>query len=344
MIRVRGLHKTYRMHRKEPGLSGSLRSLFSRKWEEVHALKGVDLDVSPGEIVGLVGENGAGKTTLVKVLSGIIHPTSGIAEVQGYIPWQRKDAFRRQIALIMGQKAQLWWDLPAGDGFILLREIYQMPKDRFQANLDILSKALRVEDKLNIQIRRLSLGERMKMELIAALLHQPKVVFLDEPTIGLDLAAQRAIREFILEYRRRENPAMILTSHYMEDIEKLCERIVLMRKGEVVYDGSVARMVSAYARHKVLTAHLRAGEDGAVSAEPARPEDSMGEILEWNSTILKIKVERESAASVASHLLQNFPVADLKIDEEDIGTVIESMFKDGSKIDRATKLGKGSAS
>ncbi|HKP97188.1 MAG TPA: ATP-binding cassette domain-containing protein [Fibrobacteria bacterium] len=325
MIRARALRKTFRIHRKEPGLLGSVRSLFSRKWQEVHALKGVDLDVEAGEIVGLVGANGAGKTTLVKALAGIIHPTSGTAEVQGYVPWQRKNGFRRQIALIMGQKAQLWWDLPAGDGFLLLREIYRVPKETFEANLRALAAALRVEDKLNIQIRRLSLGERMKMELIAALLHRPRVVFLDEPTIGLDLAAQRAIREFILEYRRKENPAMILTSHYMEDIEKLCERIVLMRDGELVYDGPVAKMVSSYARHKVLTAHLRTGETGPDG--PARPDSAPGEILEWSGASLKLKVERTRAAAAASHLLQTYSVADLSIDEEDIGTVIEAMLR-----------------
>ncbi|MDB5049566.1 MAG: hypothetical protein JWO30_2637 [Fibrobacteres bacterium] len=327
MIRARGLSKTFRVHRKEPGLMGSVRSLFSRKWQQVHALKGLDLDVGAGEIVGLVGANGAGKTTLVKALAGIIHPTSGTAEVLGFVPWQRKNGFRKQIALIMGQKAQLWWDLPAGDGFLLLREIYQIPNDTFKANLAVLAAALRVEDKLNIQIRRLSLGERMKMELIAALLHQPRVVFLDEPTIGLDLAAQRAIREFILEYRRKENPAMILTSHYMEDIEKLCERIVLMRDGELVYDGPVAKMVSSFARHKVLTAHLRAGETGPDG--PARPDSAPGEILEWSGASLKLKVDRAQAAAVASHLLQTYPVADLSIDEEDIGTVIEAMLGKG---------------
>jgi ABC-2 type transport system ATP-binding protein len=325
MIRARGLAKTFRVHRKEPGLMGSVRSLFSRKWQQVHALKGADLDVNPGEIVGLVGANGAGKTTLVKSLAGIIHPTGGTAEVLGYVPWQRKIEFRRRIALIMGQKAQLWWDLPAADGFLLLREIYQIPKDVFRANLDALAGTLRVEEKLNIQIRRLSLGERMKMELIAALLHQPRVVFLDEPTIGLDLSAQRAIREFILGYRRKENPAMILTSHYMEDIEKLCERIVLMRDGELVYDGTTAKLVASYARHKVLTAHLRAGETGPEG--PARPDRAPGEILEWNAASLKLKVERTSAAAAASHLLQTYPVADLSIDEEDIGTVIESMLR-----------------
>jgi ABC-2 type transport system ATP-binding protein len=278
-----------------------------------------------------VGANGAGKTTLVKALAGILYPSGGTAEVLGHVPWRRHNEFRRQIALIMGQKAQLWWDLPAGDGFLLLREIYQVPRDRFQANLDALVEALQIRDKLGIQIRRLSLGERMKMELIAALLHQPKVVFLDEPTIGLDLAAQRSIRDFLLDYRRRENPAMILTSHYMEDIERLCERIVLMREGELVYDGPRAKLVSTYARHKVLTAHLRvdaqAGE-GLKSEGPPRPEPGRipGEILEWNAVQLKVKVDRSEAAAAASHLLQTYPVADLSIEEEDIGTVIEALL------------------
>jgi ABC-2 type transport system ATP-binding protein len=327
MIKARGLSKTFRVHKKEAGLKGSLRSLFVRDWTTVHALKGADLDVGPGEIVGLVGANGAGKTTLVKALAGILYPTGGTAEVLGHVPWQRRNEFRRKIALIMGQKAQLWWDLPAGDGFLLLREIYQVPKEAFHANLDALTDALQVRDKLGIQIRRLSLGERMKMELIAALLHQPKVVFLDEPTIGLDLAAQRAIRAFILEYRRRENPAMILTSHYMEDIERLCERIVLMRDGELVYDGPRAKLVSDYAKHKVLTAHLRAGE--APAEAPPRPEAGRapGEILEWGATQLKVKVDRSRAAEAASHLLRTYPVADLSIEEEDIGTVIEALIK-----------------
>jgi ABC-2 type transport system ATP-binding protein len=343
MIRVRGLSKTFRVHLKDPGFKGSLKALFSRRWQEVHALKGVDLDVEAGEIVGLVGANGAGKTTLVKALAGIIHPTSGTAEVLGYVPWHRRNAFRRQIALIMGQKAQLWWDLPAGDGFLLLREIYQIPPDRFRANLDALTSALQVEDKLKIQIRRLSLGERMKMELIAALLHQPKVVFLDEPTIGLDLTAQRAIREFVLEYRRKESPAMLLTSHYMEDIEKLCRRIVLVSKGEIVYDGSVSAMLNDYARHKVLTVHLRAdagaisvrgpggvlaapggaGGEGAVIELP----EALGTVVESGGQMVRVKVERAEAASASAWLLQNLPVADLAIAEEDVGTVIESMLR-----------------
>ena len=226
MIRTRKLTKTFHVHEKEPGLKGSLRSLFRRKRIARHALVDVDLEVAPGEIVGLIGENGAGKTTLVKMLAGIIHPTSGEAEVLGEVPWKRANEFRRQIALVMGQKAQLWWDLPAADCFLLLREIYRIPEAAYQERLHTLAEMLDVGQHLKVQLRRLSLGERMKMELIAALLHQPRVVFLDEPTIGLDLSAQRAIRSFLLTYREQHQPAMLLTSHYMEDIERLCKRIV----------------------------------------------------------------------------------------------------------------------
>jgi len=254
MIHVQNLTKTFRVHRKEPGLMGSLRSLFRRQWIDKHALKGVSLEVNAGEIVGLVGANGAGKTTLVKTLAGIIHPTAGDAQILGYTPWERRNEFRRQIALIMGQKAQLWWDLPADDCFLLLQEIYRLPDKEFRRNLDYLVEALGVTDQLNIQIRRLSLGERMKMELVAALLHQPKIVFLDEPTIGLDLTAQRAIRNFILEYRREHQPAMILTSHYMEDIERLCERIVIINEGEFQ---DCARVREAQSHHRAAQSQAR---------------------------------------------------------------------------------------
>jgi ABC-2 type transport system ATP-binding protein len=219
MIEVDRLAKTFRVAKKAPGFVGSLKSLVRRETVAKEAVKGVSFRVDEGEIVGLVGANGAGKTTLVKMLAGIIHPTSGEARVLGFRPWERDDRFRRQISLIMGQKAQLWWDLPAADCFLLLKEIYRVPDETYEANLDQLSTMLEVKDELRVQIRRLSLGERMKMELIAALLHGPRAVFLDEPTIGLDLTAQRAVRDFLLAYRERHRPAMIVTSHYMEDIE-----------------------------------------------------------------------------------------------------------------------------
>ncbi|HUP56115.1 MAG TPA: ATP-binding cassette domain-containing protein [Bdellovibrionota bacterium] len=317
------------MHQKDPGLMASVKSLFMRKWIEKWALKGVSLDVGPGEIVGLVGANGAGKTTLVKALAGIIHPSAGTAEVLGFTPWERKNDFRRQIALIMGQKAQLWWDLPAADCFVLLREIYEIPEKLFKENLDYLVGSLGVKDQMNVQIRRLSLGERMKMELIAALLHQPKVVFLDEPTIGLDLMAQRAIRDFILKYREEHKPAMILTSHYMEDIEQLCERIVVIREGEFIYDGPLERIVSDFARHKILTVRLKP-EAGDLAKARERVAHLGEPVASDDEGLLKVKVLREGVPEAASTILRELPVADLSIEEEDISNVIEAILRKGS--------------
>ncbi|MDH5656319.1 MAG: ATP-binding cassette domain-containing protein [Spirochaetia bacterium] len=325
MIKVKNLKKTYRVHKKNPGMIGSVRSLFFRKWTEKHALKGVSLQVDEGEIVGLVGANGAGKTTLVKILAGIIHPSDGEAEVLGFTPFSRHTDFQKQIALIMGQKAQLWWDLPASDSFLLLREIYQTPKKDFQERLDYLIETLAVRDQMNIQIRRLSLGERMKMELIAALLHAPKVVFLDEPTIGLDLMAQKAIRDFILEYRKIHNPAMIITSHYMEDIERLCERIVIISEGDIIYDGSFRKIIMEYATHKVITARL--DKNGAM--KPSEFPPSLGEIIASDDDFIRAKVERNKVPEAASLILQKLPVIDLSIEEEEISNVIESILRKG---------------
>ena len=329
MISVDDLSKSFRVHRKEPGFWNSARSLFKREWHEVHALKSVSLSVDAEEIVGLVGANGAGKTTLVKCLSGILHPTSGSATVLGHVPWKREDAFRGRIALIMGQKAQLWWDLPAADGFLLLREIYRIPEQQFRESLDELTTALQVQGQLTTQIRRLSLGERMKMELIAALLHNPRVVFLDEPTLGLDLTAQRAIREFLLRYREKHKPAMLLTSHYMEDIERLCHRIVIIRGGEIVYDGGLREVLDHYAPHKRLTVRWDAAAfDGALKS---LPEDilpaALGEITSLEPGVLHAKVPRTKTAEAASWLLQRLPVADLNLEEEDVGSIIEALIR-----------------
>lgn len=324
MIQVSNLTKSFQSHKKAPGLAGSVRGLFNRQWETKHALKGVSLTVQPGEIVGLVGANGAGKTTLLKILAGIVHPTSGDAKILGFTPWERDNRLRKQVALIMGQKAQLWWDLPAADCFLLLREIYRIPQDEFRANLEHLTKALGVERQLNTQIRRLSLGERMKMELIATLLHKPKVVFLDEPTIGLDLAAQKAIREFILQYRKEHRPAMIVTSHYMEDIEKLCERIIIIRQGQFVYDGPLAQVVGQYGGHKVIQAQF-----SAPTPIDAGKLVHLGEILpiEGDATMqIRLKVPRDKVSEAAALVLKLFPVADFSIEEEDIGDIISHLL------------------
>lgn len=321
MIQVENLSKSFRIHTKEPGLKASVKALFKRNWVNKHALKNVSLKIEAGEIVGLVGANGAGKTTLVKILAGIIHPSDGNAKVLGHTPWKREIAYRKQIALLMGQKAQLWWDLPAGDSFILLKEIYQLSEKQFKDSLAFLAETLDVKHLMNVQLRRLSLGERMKMELIASLLHNPRVVFLDEPTIGLDITAQRAIREFLLNYRRTHNPAMILTSHYMEDIQRLCERIIVIREGEFIYDGSLRKIVSDHAKHKVITAHI--DKDG-VQTPLNLP---YGQILVSTNEQLKISVPKEKTLEAAGLILQKLPVKDLTMEDEEITSIIESIMR-----------------
>ena len=324
MIETTGIGKTYRIHKKAPGLKGSLKSLFHRQWEQKQALDNVSVRVDAGEIVGLIGANGAGKTTLVKILAGIIHPSAGTARVLGFDPWQRKNEFRRQIALIMGQKAQLWWDLPAGDCFLLLKEIYQIPDRQYRQALDTLAAVLGVGDLFTTQIRRLSLGERMKMELIAALLHSPRVVFLDEPTIGLDITAQRSIRDFLHTYQQQHSPAMILTSHYMDDIKNLCQRIIIIRNGAVVFDGALTKVADEHARYKILSAQLDVEKhDASQSALPF--PDELGLVAEQKPHFLRVKVHKHRTMEGAQYILQNYPVTDLTIENEDIATIIESI-------------------
>ncbi|NCF56664.1 MAG: ATP-binding cassette domain-containing protein [Planctomycetia bacterium] len=323
MIKVQNLRKVFRVHKKPPGLSASLKSLFRRDWIEKVAVEGADFTVEEGEIVGLIGANGAGKTTLVKMLSGIIHPSAGEARVLGYNPWEKHDAFRRQISLIMGQKAQLWWDLPGADCFQLLREIYQIPQQQFDHQLNRLTQLLNVGEELNIQIRRLSLGERMKMELIAALLHSPRVVYLDEPTIGLDITTQKAVRDFLLSYRKEESPAMILTSHYMEDIERLCERIIIIREGELIYDGSLRKVIEQYAPYKRLTLHL---QNQTLDESSKEIFSKMGEKVQIQSDQVSIQVPRKNVTEVAAELLRKFKIHDLSIDEPEISDTIEILM------------------
>jgi viologen exporter family transport system ATP-binding protein len=344
MIEVQKLNKTFQVHKKEPGLAGSIRSLFRRRYVEKRAVRDVSFTVDEGEIVGLVGANGAGKTTIVKMLAGVIYPTSGRATVLGFTPWERDNRLRRQIALIMSQKAQLWWDLPAADCFLLLKAIYEIPEPQYRSTLAYLSEVLEVRDELQVQIRRLSLGERMKMELIAALLHSPRVVYLDEPTIGLDLTAQRAIRDFILRYRADHRPAMILTSHYMEDIERLCRRIIILREGEIVFDGGLDDVMARFADHKVITVHLRKSGSMGTEDAPAAPGDNglaaYGEIEMRNEDMIRLRVPRSRVAEVAAELLRTLPVLDLGIEEPDIGTVIERIQR--AHCDAPTEAGEPS--
>lgn len=327
MIEVKNLTKSFEIHKKAEGFRASVQSLFVRESTTKFALKEVSFEIEKGDIVGFVGANGAGKTTLVKILSGIVHPTSGQARVLGFDPWKRHTDFKKQISIIMGQKAQLWWDLPAADCFVLLREIYQIPEHEHKKILGELVEMLGVGNELHVQIRRLSLGERMKMELIAALLHRPRVVFLDEPTIGLDLTSQRAIRKFLLEYRNEFNPVMILTSHYMEDIESMAKRVMILRQGEFVFDGPLSQILEKYANSKVLSFRVNSDD---FSAESFKKDSKLAQgFLSAEDGVFRIKVDRKKVSEYAAHLLAKYPVSDLNIEEEGIANIIESLQTQG---------------
>ena len=318
-IAVRHLAKVYRVHKKDPGLAASLRGLFVRRQIEVPAVSDISFAIDRGELVGFLGPNGAGKTTTIKVLAGILHPSAGEVSVLGHQPWRREHAFQRRISLVMGQKNQLWWDLPALESFILNREIYGVPDAQFRESLDELVDLLDLGDLLRVQVRKLSLGERMKCELAAALLHHPEVLFLDEPTIGLDLVMQKKIREFIKEYNRRHQATILLTSHYMTDVTELCERVLIINQGRLVYDGPLAEIVRRYANHRML----RVAFD-----RPVAPADlaAIGDVLTREDLRAEIRVPRAEVSARAATLLARFPVADLAIQEVDIDEIIRQVF------------------
>lgn len=321
MIHVRDLQKTYRIPEKDPGLMGSVKALFKRQYVNRHALAPISFDVAPGEIIGLLGANGAGKTTLIKMLAGIMHPTAGTAEVSGYVPWHRKNAFKQQIAIVLGQKSQLWPDLPAADSLLLLREIYGISWDAYQKRLDFFLDTLDLRKLLKTQIRRLSLGERMKFELVAALLHEPKVIFLDEPTIGLDIGSQRAIRTFLNDYRLQFKPAMILTSHYMEDVEALCERLLILREGELVYAGSLSNVSESYAQGRNIRLQLR---DESLKVKLLEAFPKMIESPEQPG-LMRLHIHKDEVSETVLGILKLAPVADLSVEEEDLGNIIDAL-------------------
>ncbi len=323
MIEVKALSKTFKVYKKEEGLAGSLKSIFNREWVDKHALKDVNLSITEGEILGLIGSNGAGKTTLVKILSGIIHRSSGEVSVMGFDPWKRDNEMRRQMALIMGQKAQLWWDLPAADCFLLLKEIYQLNDNAYKESLDELMTALDIRDQINIPIRRLSLGERMKTELIASLLHRPKIVYLDEPTIGLDISAQKAIRKFILDYREKYNPCMILTSHYMEDIETLCRRVALLKEGSIVYDGTLSSITDKYSIKKKIIISLENSDNEENILQEFPNELGTPQKVEGK---IEIKVKRAQIGEALGFITSKYSLNDLVLQEVDIADIIESLM------------------
>jgi ABC-2 type transport system ATP-binding protein len=325
-IVVDDLKKTYTSSKKEPGLSGAFKALFSNAVTEVHAVKGVSFTIDEGELVGFLGPNGAGKTTTLKMLSGILFPTSGRADILGYTPWERKNEYLRQISLVMGQKNQLWWDLPALDSFLLLKEIYEVPDAEYKERLDELTTLLDIAALLNTQVRKLSLGERMKCELVAALLHAPRVVFLDEPTIGLDVVSQNRIRQFLRDYQKRSGSTIILTSHYMQDIQELCERVVIIDRGEKVFDDLLSVLFEQYSDIKRLKIEFTRQID-AIDLR------GYGQILEQDGTRVTLEVPRERVTSVAAEILSRLPVTDIAIESVEADEIIRQVFTHGGEAD-----------
>lgn len=323
IIQVTDLEKTYSVHKKEPGLKNSVKSLFKREKIDVPAVKKISFEIHKGELVGFLGPNGAGKTTTLKMLSGILYPTSGQATVLGHIPWRREKEYQKQFSLVMGQKNQLWWDLPAMDSFLLNKVIYEVDDRAFHSITTRLAELLNAKDILNVQVRKLSLGERMKCELIAALIHQPKVLFLDEPTIGLDVVSQQSIREFILDYNKEFETTILLTSHYMEDVEALCQRVVIIDRGLIVYDGLLQELVQRFTTAKVLKLTF---------CEDVQKDDftEFGTIREFNSRRIVLEVPKKDHRHVASVLLKKYPVDDIIIDEVEIEEVIRHIFQQKS--------------
>lgn len=302
VITVDHLTKSYQTQKKREGLAGSLRDLVNPIYEEKIAVNDISFTIEPGELVGFIGPNGAGKTTTLKTLSGLLYPTSGSVSVLGHNPWDRKDVFLRSISLVMGQKNQLWWDLPASESFALNRDIYNIPEKLYKSNLNMLVEMLDLGSVLDVQVRKLSLGQRMKAELVAALLHDPKVLFLDEPTIGLDVTMQSQVRKFIKSYNETHDGAIMLTSHYMADVVELCKRVIIISEGAILYDGNLSGVISKFSSHKIVEVIL---EDG---------------------TTKNYKVPRSKIAERTSKLLKDLPIADINIKEVAIEEIIQHVF------------------
>lgn len=320
MIKVQNLNKTFKQYKKAPGLWGAFKSVFSRQFTDIAAVKDVSFEIQEGEFVGFIGSNGAGKTTTLKMLSGLVNPTEGTVEVMGYKPWKRERAYLKQIGLVMGQKNQLWWDLPARDSFELNREIYEIPKEQFRKRLDELVDVLEIGDVIDKQVRKLSLGQRMKCELVSSLLHNPKVVFLDEPTIGLDVVMQQKLREFFKDYNKRYNTTIMLTSHYMDDVKELCDRIIVLNEGVVVYDGDLEAMVKKYASHKNIHIVLK-------SRVKLDNVHGYGEVVDTGTNHFTVSVSRKDVPAVSAKILQELRVEDLDIKELPLEEIVRRIFK-----------------
>ena len=327
IIRVDSLVRTYTYYRRAYGLIGAARSLIRRKTETIEAVKGISFEIQPGEFVGFIGPNGAGKTTTLKMLSGVLHPTEGHVRVLGHTPQDRDNDFLRRIAFVMGQKEALFGELPAMELFLLIRDIYEIPQADFDRALDTLSGLLGVRDLLDVQTRRLSLGQRMKCELISCLLHMPRVLFLDEPTIGLDVASQKMIRDFFRDYNRETGATILLTSHYLEEIKSLCERIIFIDHGRILFDGPLDEIVERYAP-KV---HISFSTEEDRSDDPAKALSALGDVeYHHEDGVFRLRVDRAGSSDVARQILNTCPVRSILIEEPSLEEVITALGEDNA--------------
>lgn len=320
IIRVEHLNKEFSYYKKGMGLQGSLKNLFHREMLTKEAVKDVSFTVEKGEIVGLLGPNGAGKTTTLKMLSGILYPTSGSASIDGFVPWERKNEFKRRFSIVMGQKNQLWWDLPASDSFYLNKCIFDVDDAAYRKTVEELSELLDVRELMNVQVRRLSLGERMKMEILAALIHRPEILFLDEPTIGLDIISQQKIRDFLQYYNEQTKTTVILTSHYMRDIEELCRRTVIISHGQLVYDGELSEINHLMGDKKLLTLK-------GTGEIPLKTLAAFGRVREQKGTETVLEVPKSRLKETASAILNALPVEDFTVTEVPLEESIALIFK-----------------
>jgi ABC-2 type transport system ATP-binding protein len=316
-IHVKELQKIFEVPEREGGLKAAVVSLFKRKKRDVRAVDGISFDIAPGEMVGFLGPNGAGKTTSLKMLSGLLYPTAGELDVLGYLPEKREKSFLRQITLVMGNRNQLVWDIPAIDSFDLNRAIYSVPRDEYERTRDELISLMRLEDIINKPVRNLSLGERMKVEIVGSLLHRPKVLFLDEPTIGLDVTMQRRIRRFLQEYNTRYNATVLLTSHYMADVQALCKRVIVIHHGKLLYDGALEGLVERFSAQKTLVVTM---SDNNVDL------GQYGEIITKEPNRVTLRVSKKDAPHVTSRILADLPVTDLTVEDPPIEEVIDKVF------------------
>jgi ABC-2 type transport system ATP-binding protein len=317
-IHVTDLHKEYVVSEREAGVVAALRGLVRRRTKKVPAVDGISFDLSHGEVVGFLGPNGAGKTTTLKMLSGVLHPTSGEINVLGYTPWRRERDFLQRITLVMGQRNQLVWDIPAIDSFALNRSIYRLSLPDYRRTLDELTELLDLAPLLHKPVRNLSLGERMKCEIAAALLHRPQVVFLDEPTIGLDVTMQRRIRSFIAEYNRRNDATVLLTSHYMADVEALCRRVIVIHHGKLLYDGELSALLRSFTPDKTIVVQL---------GDCDQDLHVYGDVVSCDEGTVTLRVPKSETAHVTSRLLADLPVIDLTVEDPPIEEVIERVFE-----------------